>query len=156
MGWSVRVPRWVHDMAKPLREAEDVLSQDLGRRPTDAELADLLGCDPHEIDASRVVEQLRTPASIDRSHASSEGQDHTLADQLGADDRALDLTEERLAAQQVLTLLDPQHRELIGLYYEDGLTQAVIAERLGVSQMQVSRLLERVLNQVRSHLPDPS
>lgn len=156
MGWSIRVSRQVHDMARPLRDAEEMLSQDLGRHPTDAEIADLLGCDPQEVDSIRAVEQLRTPASIDLTHVNADGRQHALADELGTHDRALDLAEGRLAAQQVIALLEPEHRELIGLYYHDGLTQAQIARRLGVSQMQVSRLLERILNQVRSHLPEPS
>jgi len=154
-GWSVRVARRVHDMIGPVRDAEEMLRQELGRTPTDDEIADLLGCGPDEIDAIRAVEQLRTPASLDRAHGSSEGSEQTLADELGATDRALEAAERRLAAEQVIGLLEPESRELIGLYYQDGLTQAQIAERLGVSQMQVSRLLDRIVNQLRSHLPEP-
>jgi RNA polymerase sigma-B factor len=153
-GWSVRVARRVHDMIGPLRDAEEMLGQELGRSPTDEEIADLLGCDPDEVDAIRAVEQLRTPASLDRAHVSIEGSEHSLADELGTTDRAIEGAERRLAAEQVIGLLESESRELIGLYYQDGLTQAQIAERLGVSQMQVSRLLERIVSQLRSHLPE--
>ena len=156
MGWSVRVARRVHDMAGPLRDATEMLGQDLGRSPTDHEIADLLGCDPTEIDAIRAVEQLRTPASLDRAHVGSDGSQRSMADELGLADGALEVAERRLAAEQVIAMLEPENRELIGLYYQDGLTQAQIAQRLGVSQMQVSRLLERILSQLRSHLPDPA
>jgi RNA polymerase sigma-B factor len=156
MGWSLRVARRVHEMARPLRDAEEMLSQDLGRQPTPQEIADLLGCDPHEVDTLQALEQLRTPSSLDCSQVSTDGSRHPLADRLGAHDRGIDRAERRLAAEQVIAQLGPDQRELIGLYYQDDLTQAQIAQRLGVSQMQVSRLLERVLNQLRSHLPDPS
>jgi RNA polymerase sigma-B factor len=156
MGWSVRVARRVHDMAGPLRDAEDMLSQDLGRRPSDREIADLLGCEPEEVDAIRAVEQVRAPASLDWTYASAEGGERSLVDEVGVHDRAIEAAEQRLAAEQVLALLEPESRELIGLYYQDGLTQAQIAARMGVSQMQVCRLLDRVVSQVRSHLPGPA
>ena len=155
MGWSVRVPRRVHDMAGPLREAEETLGQDLGRNPTDGEIADLLGCDPAEVDAIRAGAHVRSVASLDRAHVSHDGSQHSLTDGHGTHDRAIEEVERRVAAEQLVARLEPDDRELIGLYYQDGLTQAQIAARLGVSQMQVCRLLERTLNRLRSHLPDP-
>jgi RNA polymerase sigma-B factor len=156
MGWSVRVPRRVHDMAGPLRDAEEALGHDLGRKPTDGEIADLLGCDAAEVDVVRALGQVRSVASLDRTLVSHAGGHHSLADGHGSHDRAIEEVERRVAAEQVLALLRPDDRELIGLYYQDGLTQAQIAERMGVSQMQVCRLLERTLNRLRSHLPDPT
>jgi RNA polymerase sigma-B factor len=154
MGWSIRVPRRVHDMAGPLRDAQETLAQDLGRKPTDHEIADLLGCDAVEVDALRAIEQVRSLSSLDRWHGSAGGDRYPVVDEHGSHDRAIEAVERRVAAEQVLALLRPDDRELLGLYYQDGLTQSQIAQRMGVSQMQVSRLLDRTMNQLRSHLPE--
>lgn len=149
-GWTVRVPRRVHELSRPLRDAWEVLAQDLGRTPTPSELADLLGVETAAVEDALAAESMRTTGSLE-GPGNDEGT--TVEYALGAIDRDLELVENREAVQQSLKQLPTHEVELLQLYFENGLTQSEIAERLGVSQMQVSRRLNRVLRRLRSHLP---
>ena len=84
-----------------------------------------------------------------RSLAGSVGDDGSLGDRLGGDDAALALAEDRVAAAEAIRSLDGQSRRLLHMYFYEERTQAQIASVLGVSQMQVSRLLQRTLRRVR-------
>lgn len=149
-GWAVRVPRRVHELSRPLRDAHDQLSQDLRRAPTAAELSDALRIPVHEVRAAQVAERRRMTTPLDHFGASEDG----LEARLGSVDPRLARVEEREAVQRAVNQLTDDTRELLGLYFEDGLTQTEIAGRLGVSQMHVSRLIGRALSQLRTHLPD--
>lgn len=148
IGWSVRVPRRVHDLASTMRDATELLTQDLGRPPTTTELADLMGIAEEEVDQAQAAMGARSPDSLDAPLGERDP-----ADVFGAEDRNLGLAENWVAVQQVLTLLPDSDRELLHLYFAEELTQTEIAERTGVSQMHVSRSLSRILRQIRSHLP---
>jgi RNA polymerase sigma-B factor len=150
-GWAIRVPRRVHDLSQPLRSAHEQLAQDLGREPSASEVADLLGVDEEEVRVAMEAERVRCTASID-AVVSPDG-DSSLKDRMGAVDPGLSRVDDLVSLQAALRHIDDEARELIGLYFEDGLTQQEIGRRLGVSQMQVSRLLDRVLSQLRSHIP---
>jgi RNA polymerase sigma-B factor len=155
-GWSVRVPRRAHELSSAIRDAEELLSHDLRRPPSDGEVADLLGVAESEVVDTRKAHRSRNAASFSAPTWDQEGDDGaaSLAWTIAAEDRSIEMAEERVAVEAVVQRLDPQARELLGLYFEDGLTQAEIAVELGVSQMQVSRRLNQVLEQMRSHLPD--
>jgi RNA polymerase sigma-B factor len=148
IGWSVRVPRRVHDLASTMRDATELLTQDLGRPPTTTELADLMDIPETEVDQAQAAMGARSPDSLDAPIG-----DRDPADVFGAEDRNLGLAENWVAVQQVLALLPDEDRELLHLYFAEELTQTEIAERTGVSQMHVSRSLSRILRQIRSHLP---
>jgi RNA polymerase sigma-B factor len=149
-GWALRVPRRVHDLSQPLRQAHDQLAQDLGRPPTPSELADLLGVPTEDVLAAQDAERVRATASLDSPEPDGSG---TLQDRIGSLDRELNRVEELATVQSALQHLSDDSRDLLALYFEDGLTQKEIGRRIGVSQMQVSRLLDRALAQIRSHLP---
>jgi RNA polymerase sigma-B factor len=149
-GWALRVPRRVHDLSRPLRDAHDHLVQDLGRAPTASELADVLGVPVDEVRSAQEAERVRASTSIDAPVGDQEG---SLKDHLAVTDPRFGRVEDLAALQAALHHLSEESRELLGLYFEDGLTQQEIGRRIGVSQMQVSRLLERVLAQLRSHVP---
>lgn len=151
-GWAMRVPRRVHELTRPVREAADVLSQDLGRPPTPREIAQLL-----DIDEERVIEALdatsvRAMASLD-APATAEASS-TVQRGLASQDPNLRTVENRMALLQLVEILDDDDRELLDRYFGQGLSQQQIAGLMGVSQMQVSRSLARVLRRLRSHLPD--
>jgi RNA polymerase sigma-B factor len=149
-GWSVRVPRWVHDLALPIRRAEEMLEQDLGHSPTDDEIADLLDLDVQQVRATRRADRARTPTSIDSvAHAAD---DRPLVDELRHHDNRYDLVDNWTAVAQTVRLLPAEDRELLHLYYVENLSQAKIAARRGVSQMQISRLLGGIVRRLRSHL----
>jgi RNA polymerase sigma-B factor len=147
-GWAVRVPRRVHELSRPLRDAWDQLSQDLERSPTPSELADLLGVDDRTVADALSAESMRSTGSLDGASDDGGRFEHAL----GQHDRDLELVENREALAQSLVLLGDDDRELLRLYYDEGLTQTQIADRLGVSQMQVSRSLNRVVQRLRGHL----
>jgi RNA polymerase sigma-B factor len=151
-GWAMRVPRRVHELTRPVREAADLLHQDLGRAPTPAEIADLLGV-PEErvieaLDATsvRALASLDAPVSMEASSAVQRG--------LASSDPMLRSVENRTALLQLVELLEEDDRVLLDRYFGQGLSQQVIAELMGVSQMQVSRSLAKVLRRLRSHLPE--
>jgi RNA polymerase sigma-B factor len=149
-GWAVRVPRRVHELSRPLRDAWEFLGQDLGRSPTASELADFLGLDLEVVADALSAESMRSTGSLD----SATGDDSVRQESaLGRYDNDLERVENRHALQQSLVLLTDADRELLRLYYEEGRTQSEIAALLGVSQMQVSRSLARVVRRLRSHLP---
>jgi RNA polymerase sigma-B factor len=150
-GWGMRVPRWVHDLALPVRRAQEMLEQDLGHQPTDAEIADLLDLDEELVRATRGAERARSPASID---AVSQSDDRPLVSELRDHDPTYDHVDDWTAVVQTMKLLPAEDRELLRLYYVENLSQAKIAARRGVSQMQVSRLLGGVVRRLRSHLAD--
>jgi RNA polymerase sigma-B factor len=149
-GWTVRVPRWVHDLAVPLRRAEEMLEQDLGHPPTDAEIADLLDLDVEQVRATRRADRARTTASLDAPSLNTE--DRPLASRLPDVDPGFDWIDNRTAVAQTVRQLPEEDRELLRLYYVENLSQAKIAARRGVSQMQISRLLGGIVRRLRSHL----
>jgi RNA polymerase sigma-B factor len=151
-GWSVRVPRWVHDLALPVRRAREMLEQDLGRAPSDAEIADLLDLDVQQVQATRRADRARNTASIDAVDTWAD--ERPLVDQLREHDHRYDLIDNWTAVAQMVRTLPAEDRELLRLYYVENLSQAAIAARRGVSQMQVSRLLGGIVRRLRSHLAE--
>jgi RNA polymerase sigma-B factor len=147
-GWAMRVPRRVHDLSSSLRDAREILTQDLGRTPSMAELADMMDLDEHEVEEVHTAMGARSLDSIDSTLGERDP-----ADLIGREDRNLSLAENWVAVQQILEQLPDGDRELLHLYFAEELTQTQIAERTGVSQMHVSRSLTRILRQMRSHLP---
>lgn len=150
-GWAMRVPRRVHELTRPVREAADLLHQDLGRAATPGEIADLLGVPEEQVIEALDAGSVRSLASID---APATAEASTAVQRgLATSDPLLRSVEDRTALAQVAELLEPEDRLLIDRYFGQSMSQQAIAELMGVSQMQVSRSLARVLRRLRSHLP---
>lgn len=151
-GWVVRVPRRLQEMTRTLTTVRAVLTQELGRAPTVAELADRLGTD-----ADRVLEALESAGAYATVPLDSPGSDESgPADTLGADDAAFAMVENRESLRPLLADLPPRERRILALRFVRGLSQAQIAEEVGISQMHVSRLLARTLAVLRRELTEPS
>jgi RNA polymerase sigma-B factor len=148
-GWGVRTSRRVHDLAGPVRASRDRLAGDLGREPTTAEVAADLEVEVDVVDEVEQAMQARSTSSLDRPVG--EG-GLTVLDTLGEDDHDLDLTDSRIALSGALELLSDRDRELLALYYVEELPQREIARRYGVSQMQVSRWLSRIVGRLRARM----
>ncbi len=149
VGWAIRVPRRVHELASPVREATELLTHDLGRAPSSGEVADFIGVDEREVLEAMTAEDARATTSLDAPDLSSGLQ----ADQvIGQNDRGFAGIENRTALLQSLEHLTGEDRELLQMYFMDERTQSQIAEVLGCSQMQVSRLLRKALRQLRRHM----
>jgi RNA polymerase sigma-B factor len=148
-GWSIRVPRRVHELASPVRDAQELLTHDLGRPPSPGEVADFLGEDEHEVLYALRAEEARVTTSLDAPDPAS----GLPADQvIGRPDRGFLGIENRTALLQSLERLSDEDRALLQMYFVEEHTQSQIAEVLGCSQMQVSRLLRRAVRQLRRHM----
>jgi RNA polymerase sigma-B factor len=146
--WAVRPPRELQEMTLRIERARSELVQRLDREPTVAELAAGLG-----VGDEQVLEglQARTGRSALGLQAKLGGQDDQvmLQDTLGIDDAGFDRAEERALLARLMGSLAPRDREVLRLRFEQDLTQAQIGELLGVSQMQISRIIRQALAQLR-------
>lgn len=148
--WSVHVPRTTKELHLRVRAATDSLGHDLGRAPSVAEVADHL-----EVSQDEVVEALSasaafSPVSLD----AAESDDETVpgaAGWLSETDRRLGAADDRLLVQRLVEGLPQREQEIVRLRFFEELTQSEIAERLGISQMHVSRLLRRSFEAMRAH-----
>ena len=148
LGWSVRVPRRVHDIAAPAREAADRLTMSLGRFPTVVEVARELGMDIETLLAAQEATHARSVSSLD----APAGDDERRSDLLGNVDAGMARAENRLALQQALKELSGREREILNLYFFEDQSQAEIAKRYDVSQMQVSRWLGAAIRRLRDRM----
>jgi RNA polymerase sigma-B factor len=140
-GWSVRAPRRVQELYMRVGEAVSDLSQELGRSPTVRELAGALGESEEDVlEATEAAHAYRS-ASLDAPVAGGE----TVASRLGDPDDQFENAEDRFLLSRHLSTLSESEREIVRLRFVEDLTQSEIAARVGTSQMQVSRLLSRIL-----------
>ncbi|MGW0686135.1 SigB/SigF/SigG family RNA polymerase sigma factor [Streptomyces sp. NPDC002754] len=146
--WAVHVPRRLQELSHHIDRANTRLEQDNGHAPTVAELAAHLGLDEDEVAEGLTAANGCTAASLDWSADA----DDTLADHIGCHDPELAKAENLQALKPLIAGLSPRERTLLALRFVDELTQAEIGRELGVSQMQVSRLLTRVLDRLRDRL----
>ncbi len=148
-GWMVRPPRRIQELQARLWTAETGLTQSLHRSPTAHELAEQTGAPLKDVRESLAVDGCYQPTSLDAPTYSG---DTTIADELGGEDNEYLRFEERLLLEDALRRLGRRERLIIQLRFVEGLTQQDIGERIGVTQMQVSRLLTRILAQLRTAL----
>lgn len=148
-GWSIRVPRRVHELAAPARDTADRLAVTLGRQPSVDEVASELGISPEELLEAQEAVNARTPSSLDSAPTPDRPSPHDL---VGAEDRKLVVAEDRVALAQAMEHLTGRDRDIIGLYFFDEMTQSQIAARYGVSQMQVSRWISSILARLRARM----
>jgi RNA polymerase sigma-B factor len=147
--WGLRVPRRLQELDIRIRTATPALTQALGRSPTEQDLARYLQVTDREVGDARAAGLQYRPVSLSQPIAEA---DATLGDMVGEPDRELEGTSDRLALRQLVAALPERDRLLLDLRFSAGLTQTQIAERLGVSQMQVSRLLRTAITRLRRDL----
>jgi RNA polymerase sigma-B factor len=145
LGWSVHVPRGAQERALKVEEAEQKLTTQRGRPPTVPELAEYL-----ELSIEEVLDALETAGahhavSLDAPHSDEDGESTTLAASFGQCDERYELIEDGLTISAVARQLPRGEREVLELRFVEDMTQTQIAERIGVSQMQVSRILRHAL-----------
>ena len=153
-GWAIRVPRRLQELRMSISSVTGDLSQELGRSPTPREIAAKL-----EISVEEVLEGIESAnaystLSLDAGDSNEEGTGSSMLETLGEDDVALEHVEIRESIKPLIEQLPPREKKILMLRFFRGMTQSQIADEIGVSQMHVSRLLNRTLEQLRSSLSE--
>src|SRR5262249_22375559 len=149
--WDVRVPRRLQELKLDINEATSTLAQQLGRSPTVTDIATYLQRTEDEI--LEGLDGARAYSAVSLQTLVGNGEDGTeLGDLFGVEDHELALAEFRASLGPALDALGPPEQQIVVLRFFGNLTQTQIAERVGISQMHVSRLLARSLTTLRDHL----
>jgi RNA polymerase sigma-B factor len=154
--WSMRVPRRLKDMHFSIGAAVSELSQRLGRAPRPSEIAERLGITTEEVLEGLEASSAYRSASLDEALAGDDEGGGTAIEILGEVDAALDQVEYRESIRPLLARLPDRERTIVMLRFFGNMTQTQIAQRIGISQMHVSRLLSQTLAQLRAGLTDES
>jgi RNA polymerase sigma-B factor len=149
--WQVHVRRAAQELLLETRTATEVLTQRLGRDPSDAELASYIGVTERQLQEARRADVVFHVYSLDAPLSEREDSSE-LADVLGADDPDVQHTVDMEAVTAHWKELPQREQRILLLRFYGNLTQAEIGERLGISQMHVSRLLARALGHLRQRL----
>jgi RNA polymerase sigma-B factor len=150
-GWAIRVPRRLQELRMQIGAASSELTQALGRSPTPRELAERIGCSVEDILDGIESSNAYSTLSLDAGDSDSDGPG-TMLDAIGAHDANLEHVEIRESIKPLLDRLGPREKRILLLRFFKNMTQSQIAEEIGVSQMHVSRLLSRTLEQLRTSL----
>jgi RNA polymerase sigma-B factor len=140
----------VHELTPLVWRAVDELTQQHARSPSPADVAASLGLRVDDVLEVMAGAERRSPRSLDSPLA---GYDQPIGETIGEDDVGYAKVLDHTALAAAIALLNDRDRHLLSLYFEEGLTQREIADRLGVSQMQISRLLNRLVRRLRDRLP---
>ncbi|MEU7647747.1 RNA polymerase sigma factor SigF [Streptomyces huasconensis] len=147
--WAVHVPRRLQEARVELAKATEELSSRLGRSPTVDELAALMNLTPEEVIEARLASNAYNSSSLDAVLHGDATDETPLADFIGEEDPSLELVEDFHSLAPLVARLPERDREILHMRFVEELTQSQIGERLGVSQMQISRLLSRTLATLR-------
>ncbi|WP_406003612.1 SigB/SigF/SigG family RNA polymerase sigma factor [Streptomyces sp. NBC_00829] len=156
--WAVHVPRRLQELRSELAKAKEQLATVLDRQPTVKELAELLELSEDEVVEGLVAANGYTAGSLDTPAAESDtaptsaGSGRAYADVVGDVDPAMELMEDLHSLAPLLEQLDDRERQILEMRFGREMTQSEIGAELSVSQMQVSRLLTRILTKLRTGL----
>ncbi len=153
-GWAVRVPRRLQELHLELTKVVAQLGQDLGRSPTVAEIAEAAGTNEETVLEGLEIAQAYNFTSLDAPIDSEDGGTTSFADQLGEEDEQLENLEYRASLAPEMAKLPQREQKILYLRFYKGMTQSEIADKLGISQMHVSRLLNRTLMNLRQALEE--
>jgi RNA polymerase sigma-B factor len=153
-GWAVRVPRRVQELHSEINGLVGELTQRLGRSPTIIELATASGTSEEEVLEAMEAAQAYRSTSIDSPAPGGEDGGGGIGALLGDDDARLFEAENRVLITSLLTTLPKREQLMLTLRFYQGMTQGQIADRLGISQMHVSRLLTKSLRLLRERLDE--
>jgi RNA polymerase sigma-B factor len=153
-GWAIRVPRRLQELRMQITSTTAELTQNLGRSPTPRELADVIGCSVEEIVEGIESSNAYSTLSLDATDDSGEDGGASMLELMGLDDEELEHIEIRESIKPLLEALPPREKRILLLRFFKNKTQSEIADEIGVSQMHVSRLLSRTLDQLRASLEE--
>lgn len=153
-GWSVRVPRRLQELSAKVNQATDTLTSQLQRSPTIAEIADYLDATVDEVLEAMESSSAYSSVSLEAPSGADDDDTPSVIDRYATEDSDLAFTDDRIIIEEALASFSPRERDVIEMRFLKGMTQIEIAERLGISQVQVSRLLRRTLKKIQDKI-DP-
>jgi RNA polymerase sigma-B factor len=155
-GWSVRVPRDLQELAVKVDKVAEEMSREIGRAPTPAELAERTGTTLEQVLEAREASAAYRAVSLDRPRTEDEDEGESYADAVGAEDPGYRIAEDAATVERLMRVLTDREREVLRLRFEEDLTQSEIGERVGVSQMHVSRLIRQSVARLREAADEPA
>jgi len=153
-GWAVRVPRRLQELHLELTKTVNNLGQELGRSPTVVEIAEAAGVSEETVLEGLEIAHAYNFTSLDAPLDADDTGSTSFAEHLGTEDEHLENLEYRASLAPEMAKLPERERRILYLRFFKGMTQSEIAERLGISQMHVSRLLNRTLIRLREALEE--
>ncbi len=155
-GWAVHVPRAAQEQALMVEHAQRELAARHGRSPALSQIAEYLEVEVADVLSSLQVAQAYTALSLDAPRAGSDEDPTPYREVIAVEDERFGLLEDDVCVRAALRQLPPRERRVLQLRFVRDMTQSEIAAEIGVSQMQVSRLLRRSLDQLRALTEAPS
>ncbi|WP_298578972.1 SigB/SigF/SigG family RNA polymerase sigma factor [uncultured Olegusella sp.] len=150
-GWSVRVPRRLQELSQKVSAATETLTRELQHSPSVEELAEHVGATVDE-----VLEAMESSSAYNsvplESGKNEDDESAAVIDRYVTIDKDLEGSDDRMLLEQVMTDFSPRERDIVRMRFVEGLTQVEIAEKLGISQVQVSRLLRRTLSKMQERI----
>jgi RNA polymerase sigma-B factor len=149
-GWAVHVPRGAQERARKVEEATDKITGRTGRPPTVSHVAEYLELSEEEVIDGLLAGHAYSSVSLDTPRPSEDDRGLTYVETLGEEDHDLELVDAVATTSEAIKQLPLRERRVLKLRFVDDLTQTEIADRIGVSQMQISRLLRRSLARLQA------
>lgn len=148
--WSVHVPRRIKEIGPKIKKANEELTNELGRSPKIIEIANRLEVTEEDVLEAMEMGQSYNALSVDHSiEADKDGSTVTLLDIMGESEEGYDLTEKRMILEKILPILTDREREIIQYTFISGLSQKETGEKIGLSQMHVSRLQRTAIKKLK-------
>ncbi len=151
-GWAMRVPRGLQELRQSAKEAIRDGTVKTGRSPTLQELAETLDSDVENVAEALTLGRAYNTASLDAPVSQDDKEGDTIMDLQADENSPIEGLEDKILLQKAMENLKHQQQEILKLRFNEGKTQTEIADHIGVSQMHVSRLLRRALDDLRREL----
>lgn len=150
--WAMRVPRRLQELRSSINKAVTKLGQELGRAPTPSELAEHLGVDVEEVHEGYQAGAAYRTSSLDELASNDEDSTSTVEATVGVEDHRLSTVDDQVDLYPAMAQLSERDRNIVWMRFFENMTQTQIANRMGISQMHISRLLSRSLVTLREVL----
>lgn len=148
--WAVRVPRDLQELTLRVDRAVGELADELHRQPSIAEIAEAVGSEQEDVLEALQAGGAYRAVSFDAPRGGGEEDVTTLADSVGIDEDGFDRAEERATLATLMATVTPRERSVLRMRFEEDMTQAEIGSVIGVSQMQVSRIIRQAISRLRA------
>ena len=149
--WSVRVPRDLQDLALTVDRAVSELDLELHRKPVVREIAARIGAHDEDVFEALEASGAYSAASLQAPWGADADGAETLGDSLGTEERGFAAAEDRATVARLMRGITPRERKVLWLRFAGDLTQAEIGEQVGLSQMQVSRIIRQAVSRLRAY-----